>query len=424
MNLHEFQAKELLGRFGVPVPVGRAATDWRQAREIAEGLGGDGWMVKAQVHAGGRGKAGGVKRANSPAEVESLAGEMLGSRIVTKQTTAKGQPVSTVLIEATSEIAQEFYLSLLVDRAKCRIAIIASDAGGMDIEEVAAAEPHRIITEFIDPAAGLQPFQARRIAFALGLDADHRKQFADLLGRLSKAFVANDLETGFGLVQALQPISATTMTLGESANSKVGDRVIIAAHGSLGSNEIIAARIVAKREFAGYWEYLLEEAFFTAPAHTNWGGAAMVDLEGNLLGIGSLMVHTVSPDGEESGANMIVPIDPVKASIEDIKRLGVPDRIPRPWLGFIVQKTESDDLIVAGLYDDCPAAAAGLEIGDIIIDVAGKSVESLAELFRAIWNLGPAGCEVPLGIVRNGDLHRITLISIDRNARLKKSRVH
>ncbi|MBF2758841.1 MAG: serine protease [Ectothiorhodospiraceae bacterium AqS1] len=236
--------------------------------------------------------------------------------------------------------------------------------------------------------------------------------------------LGHDQETGFGLVQALQPISATTMTLGESATSKVGDRVIIAAHGSLGSNEIIAARIVAKREFAGYWEYLLDEAFFTAPAHTNWGGAAMVDLEGNLLGIGSLMVHTVSPEGEESGANMIVPIDPVKASIEDIKRLGVPDRIPRPWLGFIVQKTESDDLVVAGLYDDCPAAAAGLEIGDIIIDVAGKSVESLAELFRAIWNLGPAGCEVPLGIVRNGDLHRITLISIDRNARLKKSRVH
>ncbi|MBF2758847.1 MAG: ADP-forming succinate--CoA ligase subunit beta [Ectothiorhodospiraceae bacterium AqS1] len=193
MNLHEFQAKELLGRFGVPVPVGRAATDWRQAREIAEGLGGEGWMVKAQVHAGGRGKAGGVKRARTPAEVESLASAMLGMRIVTKQTTAKGQPVSTVLIEATSEIAQEFYLSLLVDRAKCRIAIIASDAGGMDIEEVAAAEPHRIITEFIDPAAGLQPFQARRIAFALGLDAEHRKQFADLLGRLSKAFIDNDL---------------------------------------------------------------------------------------------------------------------------------------------------------------------------------------------------------------------------------------
>ncbi|WP_025772541.1 ADP-forming succinate--CoA ligase subunit beta [Thioalkalivibrio sp. HK1] len=193
MNLHEFQAKELLGGFGVPVPVGRAAADPRQAREIAESLGGEGWMVKAQVHAGGRGKAGGVKRASSPAEVESLAGEMLGARIVTKQTTARGQPVSKVLIEATSEIAQEFYLSLLVDRARGRIAIIASDAGGMNIEEVAAEEPDRIVTEFIDPAAGLQPFQARRIGFALGLDADHRKQLADLLARLAKAFIANDL---------------------------------------------------------------------------------------------------------------------------------------------------------------------------------------------------------------------------------------
>lgn len=193
MNLHEFQAKELLGRFGVPVPVGRAATDPAQAREIAENLGGEAWMVKAQVHAGGRGKAGGVKRARSPAEVESLAHEMLGSRIVTKQTTAKGQPVSTVLVETTSDIAQEFYLSMLVDRAKGRIAIIASDAGGMNIEEVAAEEPERIITEFIDPAAGLQPFQARRIGFALGLDADHRMRLADLLGRLSNAFLANDL---------------------------------------------------------------------------------------------------------------------------------------------------------------------------------------------------------------------------------------
>lgn len=236
--------------------------------------------------------------------------------------------------------------------------------------------------------------------------------------------LGHDQETGFGLIQALQPISATRLTLGESAACKVGDRVIIAAHGSVGGNEIIAARIVAKREFAGYWEYLLDEAFFTAPAHSNWGGAAMVALDGRLLGIGSLMVHTVSPEGEESGANMIVPIDLAKTSIGDIKRLGVPDRIPRPWLGFIVQKTEGEDLVVAGLYDRCPAVSGGLEIGDIIIDVAGEGVENLADLFRAIWNLGPAGCEVPLGIVRNGDLHRITLISIDRNARLKKAMVH
>ncbi len=204
MNLHEFQAKELLGRYGVPVPVGRAATDPEQAREIAESLGGEAWMVKAQVHAGGRGKAGGVKKAASPAEVESLARGMLGSRLVTKQTTAQGQPVSTVLVETVSDIAQEFYLSLLIDRTKARIAIIASAAGGVDIEEVAAAEPERIVNEFIDPAAGLQPFQARRIAFALGLDAEGRKQFDDLLARLARAFVAADLA-----LLELNPLVAT-----------------------------------------------------------------------------------------------------------------------------------------------------------------------------------------------------------------------
>ncbi len=236
--------------------------------------------------------------------------------------------------------------------------------------------------------------------------------------------LGHDQETGFGLIQALQPLSARKMTLGESAACKVGDRVIVAGHGSNGNNEIIAARLVAKREFAGYWEYLLDEAFFTAPPHSNWGGAAMVDLDGALLGIGSLMVHTVSSEGEESGANMIVPIDLAKASIGDIKRLGVPDRIARPWLGFIVHKTEREELTVAGLYDDCPAALGGLEIGDAIVEVAGEAVESLAELFRAIWNVGPAGCEIPLGIVRNGDLHRIRLSSIDRNSRLKKAAVH
>ena len=150
-------------------------------------------MVKAQVHAGGRGKAGGVKRAGSLDEVSALAGAMLGARLVTKQTTAAGQPVSTVLIESTSGIDREFYLSLLVDRGRRRIAIMASAAGGMDIEEVAATEPDRIVTEFVDPAAGLQPFQTRRIGFALGLDGDRRKQLGVILAGLYRLFVEKDL---------------------------------------------------------------------------------------------------------------------------------------------------------------------------------------------------------------------------------------
>ena len=193
MNLHEFQAKNLLASYGVPVPAGRTATSAAQARSAAEALGGGAWMVKAQVHAGGRGKAGGVKRAGSLDEVPALAEAMLGTRLVTKQTTAEGQPISTVLIESTSGIEREFYLSLLVDRSRRRIAIMASAAGGTDIEEVAATAPDRIVTELIDPTAGLQPFQVRRVGFALGLDADRRKQLGAILAGLYRLFVEKDL---------------------------------------------------------------------------------------------------------------------------------------------------------------------------------------------------------------------------------------
>ena len=204
MNLHEYQAKELLSAYGIPVPRGRPATDVAQARAAAEKLGGSSWMVKAQVHAGGRGKAGGVKRARSLDEVSTAARAMLGTRLVTRQTTAAGQPISTVLIESTSDVDSEFYLSLLVDRGRRQIAIMASAAGGMDIEEVAATEPWKIVTEFIDPAAGLQPFQARRIAFALGLEVERHKQLGAILHGLYRLFVAKDL----GLLE-LNPLVKT-----------------------------------------------------------------------------------------------------------------------------------------------------------------------------------------------------------------------
>ena len=205
MHLHEFQAKELLAGYGVPVPAGRTATSAAQARSAARALGGSAWMVKAQVHAGGRGKAGGVGRAGSLDEVSAFAEAMLGTRLVTKQTTAEGQPISTVLIESTSGIEHEFYLGMLVDRGQRRIAIMASAAGGMDIEEVAATEPGKIVTEFIDPAAGLQPFQVRRIGFALGLDADRRKQLGAILAGLYRLFLEKDL----GLLE-LNPLVKTS----------------------------------------------------------------------------------------------------------------------------------------------------------------------------------------------------------------------
>ncbi len=205
MNLHEYQAKELLGAYAIPVPQGRPATDATEARSAAEELAGSSWMVKAQVHAGGRGKAGGVKRARTPDEVAAAAQSMLGTRLVTRQTTTQGQPISTVLVESTSEIESEFYLSLLVDRTRRQIAIMGSAAGGMDIEEVAASEPWKIVTEFIDPAAGLQPYQVRRIAFALGLEANQRKQLGTILLGLYDLFLEKDLS-----LLELNPLVKTT----------------------------------------------------------------------------------------------------------------------------------------------------------------------------------------------------------------------
>ncbi|MFT5448091.1 MAG: succinyl-CoA synthetase beta subunit [Gammaproteobacteria bacterium] len=193
MNLHEYQSKQLLAKYGIPVPDGQPASSAAQAREHAQTLGGKAWMVKAQVHAGGRGKAGGVKMAHSPDEVEALAASMLGTQLVTKQTTGDGQPINEVLVECTTSIGHEYYLSMLVDRVARQVAIIASAAGGMDIEEVAEKEPEKIVTEFVDPAAGLQPYQVRRIGFAFGLDGGQMKQLGTLLTALYQLFTENDL---------------------------------------------------------------------------------------------------------------------------------------------------------------------------------------------------------------------------------------
>ena len=230
-----------------------------------------------------------------------------------------------------------------------------------------------------------------------------------------------DQESGFGLVQALQPLSAPAMEFGVSAECGVGDPVVVAGHGD--DDALVTGRIIAKREFAGYWEYVLDEALFTAPAHPNWGGAALVGSDGRLLGVGSLLVQTVSSSGEKGGANMIVPIDLLKPILEDMKLYGRPNRPPRPWLGFLVQDIGSH-LVVASVYDGCPADRAGVQVGDLVVEVAGESIDGLAELFRKVWGIGPAGCEVPLTIVRDGEPRPVVLASVDRDARLKHGAVH
>ncbi len=169
MNLHEFQAKQLFAEQGVPVPEGRAVSSAEKAARAASELGGSRWIVKAQVHAGGRGKAGGVALVDSPEAASEAAGRMLGSRLVTKQTGEPGLPINQVLVEKTSEIDRELYLSALVDRQSRRVIFMGSVAGGMNIEEVAEETPEKIFTIKVDPVAGLQPYQCRRMAFALNL---------------------------------------------------------------------------------------------------------------------------------------------------------------------------------------------------------------------------------------------------------------
>ncbi|MEY3220892.1 MAG: ADP-forming succinate--CoA ligase subunit beta [Pseudomonadota bacterium] len=193
MNIHEYQAKRLFADYGIPVPTGLPAFSPEEARQAAQTLGGSSWMVKAQVHAGGRGKAGGVKRAQSAQEVVDIANNLLGKRLVTHQTNADGQPISAVLVETPTSIDRELYLSMLVDRANKRVSIIASASGGMDIEKVAEETPEKVLTRVIHPVTGVQANQSQEIGFALGFDKDQRKSFADILNKLYKLFVEKDL---------------------------------------------------------------------------------------------------------------------------------------------------------------------------------------------------------------------------------------
>ena len=192
MNIHEFQAKQLLRDYGVPVPAGAPATSLAEAVAVARGINSDGWMVKAQVHAGGRGKVGGVKRAGSIEEVEQISSGLLGTNLVTQQTGGKGQPVNTLLIEQTSSIERELYFGMLVDRVHKRVVMMASTEGGTEIEEVAAATPEKILTVSVDPVAGLQGYQVRAIGFGLGLVGEQIKALGRIMRALYEIFCDKD----------------------------------------------------------------------------------------------------------------------------------------------------------------------------------------------------------------------------------------
>jgi succinyl-CoA synthetase beta subunit len=192
MNIHEFQAKQVLGRFGVPVPKGQPASTPDEAAAAFKALGQPKAVIKAQIHAGGRGKAGGVKLIGSAEEARDFAARLLGKPLVTHQTGPEGRVVRRVYVEEASQIARELYLGMVVDRKAAAVSVIASTEGGTEIEEVSAKMPEKILTDPVDPLLGMAPFQARRIAFALGLKDKQVGQFATLLGALYRAFVETD----------------------------------------------------------------------------------------------------------------------------------------------------------------------------------------------------------------------------------------
>jgi S1-C subfamily serine protease len=233
--------------------------------------------------------------------------------------------------------------------------------------------------------------------------------------------IGYDQETGFGLVQALAKVEVPALDIGKSSTASVGERVVLGGAG--GRHRSVGARIVAKQEFAGYWEYLLDEAFFTAPSHPNWGGTALIGPAGDLIGIGSLQLQHVVDKGQPQNINMVVPIDLLNPILNDLMNTGRRSGPSRPWLGLYATEVESR-LVVVGIADRGPAKKADLRNGDIVLSVAGKEVRELASFFRCIWAQGEAGVDVPLTIYRDGETVDVRVKSSERGRFLKGPSLH
>jgi len=232
--------------------------------------------------------------------------------------------------------------------------------------------------------------------------------------------LAYDQATGFGLVLPLGRLELPPVPRGRGRSLDVGDDVIVIGHGGLAHS--LNAKVIARREFAGYWEYVLDEALFTTPPHPQWGGTGLFGADGRLLGVGSLLVQeTVS--GETFDANMFVPIELLDPILDDMVRLGRPAGAARPWLGLYATELQGD-LVVGGLAQGGPAHRSGVRLGDHVREVAGEPIANLAELFRRIWQVGPAGSQIPLTLARGKNTVHVRIPSADRNDFLLKPRRH
>jgi S1-C subfamily serine protease len=220
-----------------------------------------------------------------------------------------------------------------------------------------------------------------------------------------------DFDSGLALVKPSLPLHGPSMPVGRADALRVGDAVRVMA--SSGREPIVEAHVVAKQEFAGRWEYVLDEAVFTAPPHESWSGAALVDSHGRLCGIGSLVIQGFEARGTTSTVNMFIPIELVTPVIEEICTYGRRTSPPRPWLGMLVHD-DQHDLTVVGVYRNCPADKAGLRPGDVIVGIDDEPVAGLANMFRRVWSLGSAGVDVPLNVLRNAEKMELRVRSGDR----------
>ena len=234
---------------------------------------------------------------------------------------------------------------------------------------------------------------------------------------ISASFVGYDHDTGFGLLKANKPLAITPMKLGKSSEVKQGDPILMAGYG--GTESVQAGRVIARKEFAGYWEYLLEDAIYTAPAHTGFGGAALIDRDGKLLGIGSLLTQVIIPGFGSISCNISVPIDLLHPILADLIAKGRTSAAPRPWLGLNAEEAHGR-VFVLRVTTGGPAEKAELQTGDMVLTVKGEEVKGLADFYRKVWALGHAGVEVPLGILRGTKIRDTTLKSIDRNQLLRQ----
>ena len=233
--------------------------------------------------------------------------------------------------------------------------------------------------------------------------------------------MAYDGESGFGLVQALGRLDVPVMELGDSAGARVGEPVIFAAAG--GRRQCVAAKVAGRQEFAGYWEYLLDDAIFTAPSHPFWGGGALIGRDGRLLGIGSLVLQQGGSGSKKQDMNMVVPVQLLIPILDDLLAYGRVNRVPRPWLGLYAME-DDETLVVGGLADNGPADQAGVRTGDRILAVNGEEVPDLAGLWRAVWASGPAGSDVKVSLGRGSKTAAVTVTSTDRASILKSPRLH